>query len=110
MKRNSIALLSAETSTYKRVNALCVVFRHFPFVVVPPHVQVASLRQDKPFLLNAILAAASYDNRKLQLCLSRELRHRIGSNMIYGNNSSLEVLQALLVHVAWQVILLTDQF
>lgn len=77
--------------------------RHFPFVVVSPHIYVERLRHEKPFLLLSILGAACFDDVALQRRLGREVQHMIAGKMIYGDTISLEALQALLVHLAWQV-------
>ncbi|OQE00057.1 hypothetical protein PENVUL_c059G05066 [Penicillium vulpinum] len=74
---------------------------HFPFVVVPPDVSVRQLRQEKPFLCLAILASASYENMPLQRALGDEVKKVVASRMVIGGEISFELLQGLLVFLAW---------
>lgn len=74
---------------------------NFPFVVIPPNVYVDNLRQTKPFLLLTILASASYDDFSLQRLLGREVKKAVASRMILGGEISFDMLQGLLVFLAW---------
>lgn len=74
---------------------------HFPFVVVPPDVSFKQLRQEKPFLCLAILASASYENMPLQRALGDEVKKVVASRMVIGGEISFELLQGLLVFLAW---------
>ena len=76
---------------------------HFPFVVVAPLTTVEDLRTEKPFLLLAILTASSFDDMPLQRALGKELKHVVSSRMILGGQVSFDLLQGLLVHLAWYV-------
>jgi len=77
---------------------------HFPFVVLPSDASVDTLQQDRPLLLLAIFAAAAYDDIPLQRRLGREITQSITHVMLHGAAMSLEILQALLVHLAWYVL------
>jgi hypothetical protein len=74
---------------------------HFPFVVVSPGISVKQLRQKKQFLCLAILASASYENMPLQRALGHEFKKAIASRMIIGGEISFELLQGLVVFLAW---------
>lgn len=74
---------------------------HFPFVVVPSGISVKDLRQEKPSLCLAILASASYDNMPLQRELGAEFKKVVSSRMIIGGEISFELLQGLMVFLAW---------
>ncbi|KAJ5790482.1 uncharacterized protein N7518_007493 [Penicillium psychrosexuale] len=74
---------------------------HFPFVVVPPDVSFKQLHQEKPFLCLAILASASYENMPLQRALGDEVKKVVASRMVIGGEISFELLQGLLVFLAW---------
>ncbi|KAJ6145692.1 hypothetical protein N7470_009587 [Penicillium chermesinum] len=74
---------------------------NFPFVVVPPQTSAPQLRIEKPFLFLAILASASYKNLSLQRSLGAELRKVVALRMIMGGESSFDLLQGLLVYLAW---------
>ncbi|GLA17725.1 hypothetical protein AnigIFM62618_004873 [Aspergillus niger] len=92
--------------TLEAANMLLNEFRttlmpHCPFVVVPPQTSAESLRKDKPFLFLAILTATLYDNMPLQRMLEKEVKKKVSDCMIYDGPISFEVLQGLLVHIAW---------
>ncbi|KAL3476520.1 hypothetical protein BJX99DRAFT_270504 [Aspergillus californicus] len=74
---------------------------HFPFVVIAPNVSANELHQTKPFLCLAILASASYENMRLQRALGQEFKKVVASRMIVGGEISFELLQGLLVFLAW---------
>ncbi|KOC13312.1 alkaline D-peptidase [Aspergillus flavus AF70] len=74
---------------------------HFPFVVIPPQVTATDLRQQKPFLFLAVLASAAYSNMPLQRLLGREFKKIIASRMITSGEVSFELLQGMLVFLAW---------
>ncbi|KAJ5150701.1 uncharacterized protein N7500_010890 [Penicillium coprophilum] len=78
---------------------------HFPFVVVPYDVSIEQLRLEKPFLCLAILASASYENMPLQRALGDEVKKVVASRMVIGGEISFELLQGLLVFLAWIAIL-----
>jgi hypothetical protein len=74
---------------------------HFPFVVVPPETTTSSLRRNAPFLFLAIMSAMSYDNTLLQKYLVREITSQVSEKIVMKGEKSLQLLQGLLVHVAW---------
>ncbi|PYH70659.1 fungal specific transcription factor domain-containing protein [Aspergillus vadensis CBS 113365] len=74
---------------------------HCPFVVIPPQTSAESLRRDKPFLFLTILTATLYDNMPLQRMLEKEVKKKVSDCMIFDGPVSFEVLQGLLVHIAW---------
>jgi hypothetical protein len=93
--------LSIETAqTYLNVFQT-VMTPHFPFVIIPPNVSMHHLRQDKPFLFLAILASASYENMPLQRSLGGEVKKAVSARMILNGEVSFDLLQGLLVFLAW---------
>ncbi|KAH7246476.1 hypothetical protein BKA59DRAFT_200191 [Fusarium tricinctum] len=74
---------------------------HFPFVVVPENIPIQGLVQDKPALCVAILAAASHEDLRLQQDLGILFNELVVVRMIKGPFASLDMLQGLLVHLAW---------
>jgi hypothetical protein len=81
---------------------------HFPFVVLPLNASLDTLQQERPLLLLAILAAAAYDDIALQRRLGKEITQTITYIMLHGTAMSLEILQALLVHLAWYVLTISN--
>ena len=74
---------------------------YFPFVVVPPTVSVEALRYDNPFLFLCIMAATSFEDPKLQRRLGQEIKKQICDRLVMGHEVSMDLLQGLLVFVAW---------
>ncbi|KAF2813056.1 uncharacterized protein BDZ99DRAFT_382428 [Mytilinidion resinicola] len=92
--------------TIETANALLHTFKtymtpHFPFVVIPTHMPAEELRLQKPFLFLVLLAASSYDDMPLQRLLGKEVNKYISARVIIGGEVSFELLQGLLVHLAW---------
>ncbi|KFY38373.1 hypothetical protein V495_06617 [Pseudogymnoascus sp. VKM F-4514 (FW-929)] len=78
-----------------------VMVHRFPFVVISPTVTAQELRESKPFLFLTVLAAASYENMPLQRKLGKEVKKVVSHRMIVGGEVSLEILQGILVYLAW---------
>jgi len=79
--------------------------RHFPFVVIPEAASAQSLLAERPLLLLAIVAAAAYDDLRLQRRLGDDFKRSITQRIFYVEAMSLDTLQALLVHLAWYAAL-----
>ena len=72
-----------------------------PFVMMPPQMTAENLRREKPFLFLAILTAALCDNMPLQRKLETEVKKTMSECLIFDGPVSFEVLQGILVHLAW---------
>ncbi|OCL08162.1 hypothetical protein AOQ84DRAFT_407445 [Glonium stellatum] len=96
-----IGLLTMERARALISNFKTALTPHFPFVVVAQHIAAEELRKDKPFLFLAILAAASYEDVLLQKALDSEVKKSISTRMFLDGQISFELLQGLLVHLAW---------
>ncbi|KAF2785814.1 hypothetical protein K505DRAFT_368781 [Melanomma pulvis-pyrius CBS 109.77] len=72
----------------------------FPFVALPRECFCRDLIQQRPMVMFAILTVASYDSALLQLTLSREFRKVVMVKIMKGEKS-LDLLQGLLVFIAW---------
>ncbi|KAF2996683.1 hypothetical protein E8E13_004602 [Curvularia kusanoi] len=73
---------------------------YFPFVTLPKEYSCRDLLQHRPMLMFAVLTVASYDSVLLQLTLSREFRKVVTVKVMNGEKS-LDLLQGLLVFIAW---------
>ncbi|KAF2877566.1 hypothetical protein BDV95DRAFT_480890 [Massariosphaeria phaeospora] len=73
---------------------------YFPFVTIPKDCFCRDLIQQRPLLMFSVLTAASYDSALLQLTLSREFRKLLMVKIMNGEKS-LDLLQGLLVFIAW---------
>jgi hypothetical protein len=74
---------------------------NFPFVVISPTISLDFLRREKPFLLLSILTIGSTSNLPLQDILEAELRETLGRKVIFHGEKSLDLLQGLLIYLAW---------
>lgn len=73
----------------------------FPFVIVPPELDLQSLRQQSPFLLLCILTASCEHDPSLQHALEAVVRQEVASRLIVNVGRNIDLLQGLLVHAAW---------
>ena len=70
-------------------------------MVVPPTVSVEALRYDNPFLFLCIMAVTSFEDPILQRRLGPEIKKQICDRLVMGHEVSMDLLQGLLVFVAW---------
>ncbi|KAK0671207.1 hypothetical protein QBC41DRAFT_354425 [Cercophora samala] len=80
-----------------------VMLNHFHCLVIDPERDtVASMAKERPFVLLAVLAAAS-GSRTLQghSLYDEEFRKILGLKFVAGGERSLELLQGLVVYIAW---------
>ncbi|KAF7874778.1 hypothetical protein EAF04_001952 [Stromatinia cepivora] len=73
----------------------------FPFVLLPPQTSLETLRHERPVLLLAVLARASQNNIPTHHLLEKELRETISSRVIIHGEKSIDLLQGILLHIAW---------
>lgn len=74
---------------------------NFPFVMIPPSANVHSLHAESPGLFWAIIAAVAPQPFPIQQGIRLWFRQYIADHMIVRQEKSLQLLQAILVHVAW---------
>jgi hypothetical protein len=86
------------------MQTLLETYRHmvdfFPFVTLPKDSSCQELVQHRPILMFAVFVAASHDSPLLQQALSREFRKVVMVRIMNGEKS-LDLLQGLLVFIAW---------
>ncbi|RDW82404.1 hypothetical protein BP6252_03516 [Coleophoma cylindrospora] len=73
----------------------------FPFVVIPMEMTANDLQQQKPFLLKVILMVASVRDMAGQTRMAEAIMEHVAQNMILRGEKSLDLLQGLLVFIAW---------
>lgn len=74
---------------------------YFPFVLIPPETTLDQLRAEKPFLLLAILKVCTYNDTPVQKILEETFQSAVADRMIFSHSPSMDVLQGLLVALAW---------
>ena len=75
--------------------------QYFPYVIIPPQATTASIRDSKPFLFRTCIAAASHADPVLQKQIAEELLRYVGERMLLKAEKSLDILQGILVFIAW---------
>jgi hypothetical protein len=73
----------------------------FPFVVIPPHMGAQQLRTYNPFLYHTIAVVASCKNVARQVVLRKDYMRDLCEKVLIESQKSLDILQGLLVFVAW---------
>ncbi|KAH8910590.1 hypothetical protein BR93DRAFT_275940 [Coniochaeta sp. PMI_546] len=103
---NDLLALVRDCLDTEREARLFDVFRtklapRFPFVVVLENATPQDMRQQRPCTHLAILAVASFEDFVLQRKLSGLFNRVLAAKLIVGKLVSLDVLQGLLLHLAW---------
>ncbi|CAG8032013.1 unnamed protein product [Penicillium salamii] len=73
----------------------------FPFVIIAPETTLDQLRAEKPFLLLAIIKVSMYRDIAAQQILEETFQSAVADRMIFSHAPSMDVLQGLLVALAW---------
>lgn len=74
---------------------------HFPFLTIYPNENLATLRRDRPFLLQSLLSASLTEDATLQKRAGAEVSRSIQIAMMSRSNYTIDLLQAIMVHAAW---------
>ena len=84
------------------LDAFRSMLKHFPCITIPPETSIPHLAATRPFVLLAILSAAS-SSRTLQgnNLYDEEFRKVLGLKFVAGGERSLELMQGLLIYCAW---------
>ncbi|KAL3437017.1 hypothetical protein BDV09DRAFT_163500 [Aspergillus tetrazonus] len=75
--------------------------RYFPFVIIPADWTATYMAEDRPFLLLSAVACASSRFSNLQQALTEELKGTLSHRVVIAGEKGLDLLQGLLVHLAW---------
>ncbi|KAF5000531.1 hypothetical protein FGRMN_1698 [Fusarium graminum] len=75
--------------------------QHFPFIPIASDIAASSLKETKPFLFMSIMATMKFDNCTIQRQMGEEVRIQAHQRVLLESESSLELLQGLLVYLAW---------
>lgn len=80
----------------------------FPFVMIPTDSTSQSLQRERPLLWKAIMVAASHENSDRQLALGFRMIDNLTPRLLFRAEKSLELLQALLVLIAMNILSLNS--
>lgn len=94
--------------TVEQAESLFKLFRsmsdYFPFMILPSNATFQSNAQKKPFMFLAAITAASVGKKSLQRTLDKEFRNVLSQKVILDGEKSIDLLQGLLVYLAWFVM------
>ena len=77
-------------------------FPHYPMVYIPDSVTADEMRETKPMLFLAILAAAAgKESPEVSAMLDKEVLHAYATKSVVHSEKSLELVQALLLSSVW---------
>lgn len=77
---------------------------HLPFIAIDPSITATELRNTKPFLFQTIILATSHQQKIFSRTdLGEEILRYVGEKLILCGEKNLELLQGLLVYIAWWV-------
>ncbi|PSR82105.1 hypothetical protein BD289DRAFT_484068 [Coniella lustricola] len=93
-----VSYLEAERhlDLYRTVHA-----SYFPFVPIPVLMSARELFDRSPFLFRAIIAVTAPQSGDVQAEYRIWFREYVAQHVVVNNERKLEVLQAILVHLAW---------
>ena len=74
-----------------------------PFVVIPDGTDAWELAHLKPFLMKVVATVAFFHDLPKQQVMVKDLMRQISEKMILRNDKSLELLQGILILIAWCV-------
>lgn len=99
--RSSAATLAFVLDAQEFLRDFCTLKQvHLPFLVLDPESSAVTLRDGKPFLWLCIVAVSVKSTLKQQQ-LYGEIRSIIANSMVAELERSVELLQGLLVCIAW---------
>ena len=102
MDKDSAALRNLDTAG---VEKYLITFSHqqpyFPYVIVPRAASVEHMIQTRPMLLLATLTASSGGDEIVQASCDVNFRTFLAKKVIVQGDRSLDLLQGLLVYLAW---------
>jgi hypothetical protein len=72
-----------------------------PFVVIPDGTDPWELAEQKPFLMQVITTVASFHDLPTQQVMVKGMMRQISEKLLMRNEKSLEILQGMLILIAW---------
>jgi len=72
-----------------------------PFVIISEESTVESMAQHQPFLLHAVFAISTQENKELQKTIESSFRELLLRAVTIEGEKSIDILQAFVVYLAW---------
>lgn len=74
---------------------------YFPFVPIPAMMPACELHDRSPFLFRAVVAVTTPQSPAVQAEYHLWFRQYVAQHVVVNNEKRLEILQAILIHLAW---------
>lgn len=74
---------------------------YFPFVTIPVMMTAFELHERTPFLFRTIVAVTTSQSPAVQAEYKLWFREYVAHHVVVNNEKRLEILQAILIHLAW---------
>ena len=78
---------------------------YFPFVRIKTDTTAKDLHKERPFLLRTIILISSCRSRSAQIASRKIIMEYLSVHMLVCEERSLDLLQGLLIYIAWFVLL-----
>lgn len=103
---DSVEIIAGFTMTFYEADRALNLYRSlyapcFPFVTVPVMFTAYELFERTPFLFRTIVSVTTPQGPTIQADFKVWFRHYIAEHVVVNSERRLEILQALLVHIAW---------
>lgn len=103
---DSVEIIPGFTMTFYEADRALNLYRSlyapcFPFVAVPVMVTAYELFEKSPFLFRTIVSVTTPQGPAIQSDFKVWFRRYIAEHVVINNERRLDILQALLVHIAW---------
>ncbi|KAL2797010.1 hypothetical protein BJX66DRAFT_349254 [Aspergillus keveii] len=104
--RDSNSILANDLPANLEAQTLLTTFQtelspYFPFIAIPMGTTASDLQVSNLFLFDAILMVSDVNNADRQLRMARRIREYIGTSVVANGKTGLNLLQGLLVCLAW---------
>ncbi|KAG9251605.1 uncharacterized protein F5Z01DRAFT_663171 [Emericellopsis atlantica] len=77
--------------------------QNLPFMVLPPNMDAAQLRQESPFLWLCIMNITSMSLPQMQ-ALKERVRRELAESMVIRHEPSMDIIQGLIAYLSWSLM------
>lgn len=102
----SVEIISGFRVTFLEADRALNLYRsvyspYFPFVIIPAMRTAYDLYEQSPFLFRTIVAVTTPQSPVTQTDFKAWFREYVAQHVVINNERRLEILQAILIHLAW---------
>ncbi|KAK0386078.1 hypothetical protein NLU13_5915 [Sarocladium strictum] len=93
--------LTAQQAVHYLATYRSTMMPKYPFVIIPDHVDAVALHHKSKCLFWTIMATISPLTSEMQADFKHWFRRHVAEEIVVQQHKSLELLQAILIHLAW---------